>query len=358
MAQPIWSGVLTFGLVTVPVGVYSAVDEHTIHFHQIQRSTTDRVRIRRVNERTGQDVKNEDIVKGYELKEGRYVIVEPEELNEIAPGRSQTIDVSGFVDLGEVELVYFATTYYLAPRGAEYRKVYDLLRQAMERTNRAGIATFTMRGKQYLTAVRAEAKVMVLHLLHWADEVRDPSKELPNLPQRKGGRGKELESAVELIDALAIDWKPEQYRDTYHEHVKELVQAKAEGQQIEPAPAPPEATNIVDLMEALQSSIDQARMQGEGARTPQGRKQAPTRKAATGKPAAGKKAAAKARPARAGTGRSRGRQAGGKTSSDLAGLTKAELYQRATKAGITGRSTMSREDLIKALTGHKRSKTA
>ncbi|MEV5242585.1 Ku protein [Streptomyces cinnamoneus] len=351
MARPIWSGVLTFGLVTVPVGVYSAVDEHTIHFHQIQRGTSDRVRIRRVNERTGKEVANEDIVKGFELDEGRYVIVEPEELDEIAPGRSQTIDVSGFVDLAEVEPVYFATTYYLAPKGPEYQKVYDLLRQAMAKTNRAGVATFTMRGKQYLTAVRAEEKVMVLHLLHWADEVRDPRKELPNLPERAVGRGKELESAVQLIEALATGWKPGQYRDTYHEQVAELVRAKAEGQEIEPAPAPPEATNVVDLMEALQSSIDQARQQGEAARTPRGRKRAPTRKAATGKPATGK-----ARPARAGTGR--GRQAGGKKSSDLGELSKAELYQRATKAGITGRSTMSREDLIKALTGRKRSKAA
>ncbi|MGK5543193.1 Ku protein [Streptomyces sp. URMC 127] len=335
--RPVWSGVLTFGLVTVPVGLYSAVDEHTIHFHQLQRGTSDRIRIRRVNERTGKEVANEDIVKGYEFAEGEYVVVEPQELEDIAPGRSQTIDVSGFVDLADVEPVYFATTYYLAPRGKEYTKVYELLRQAMEQTNRAGIATLVMRGKQYLTAVRAVEKVMVLHLLHWADEVRDPLKTLPDLPVSRAARGKELDSAVQLIEALAIDWKPEEYRDTYHEQVEQLVKAKAEGKEIVAAEEAPQATNVVDLMTALQRSIDQA-----------GEKPAP-RSARKGAGRAPRAKTAKSRPRATGSGARRraGRE------SDLGRLSKDELYQRATRQQIPGRSKMTRDELIKALTSTK-----
>src|SRR3954469_16494153 len=156
MARAIWTGVITFGLATLPVGLFTATGDHTVHFHQLQRDTADRIRNRRVNERTGQEVQSEDIVKGYELSEGQYVVVEPDELDQIAPGRSQTIDITDFVDLADIEPVFFDRTYYVAPRGKEYTKVYELLRAALEESDKAGIATFVMRGKQYLTALRAE----------------------------------------------------------------------------------------------------------------------------------------------------------------------------------------------------------
>ncbi len=187
MARAIWSGVITFGLVAVPVGLYTATEDHTVHFHQLQRGTSDRIRNRRVNERTGEEVAARDIVKGYEIDQGQYVVVEPDELDEIAPGRSRTIDISDFVDLEAIEPVYFDRTYYVAPRGEEYGKVYELLRAALAEANKAGIATFVMRSKQYLTALRAEDEVLVLQTLHWADEVRDPGTELPELPP--GGWG-------------------------------------------------------------------------------------------------------------------------------------------------------------------------
>ncbi|MFF4825090.1 Ku protein [Streptomyces sp. NPDC001312] len=188
MARAIWTGVITFGLVTVPVGLYTSTEDHTVHFHQLQRGTSDRIRNRRVNERTGDEVDTGDIVKGYEIDDGEYVVVEPDELDDIAPGRSRTIDISDFVDLDDIEPVYFDRTYYIAPSGKEYTKVYELLRAALAEANKAGIATFVMRNRQYLTALRAEGEVLVLQTLHWADEVRDPGQELPELPSGRAGQ--------------------------------------------------------------------------------------------------------------------------------------------------------------------------
>lgn len=351
MARAIWTGVIIFGLVSVPVGLFTATEDHTVHFHQLQRDTSDRIRNRRVNERTGDEVAGEDIVKGFETSDGENVVVEPDELDEIAPGRSQMIDITDFVDLDEIEPVYFDRTYYLAPRGKEYTKVYELLRAALAEAGKVGIATFVMRGKQYLTALRAEDKVLVLQTLHWADEVRDPRQELPELPSGRAGKGKELDMALQLVGALSGPWEPSRYHDTYQEKVRELVQAKAEGQEIAPAEEAPTATNVVDLMTVLQGSIDQPRGGGETERAPQPKKPSLARKTArttTGK--RGKKTAAgKAPPksARAST-TTRGRRGTGK--SELRELSKTELYERATGHDIAGRSKMSREELIDALT--------
>ncbi|MCX5256758.1 Ku protein [Streptomyces canus] len=353
MARAIWTGVITFGLVSAPVGLFTATEDHTVHFHQLQRGTSDRIRNRRVNERTGDEVDSDDIVKGFEAGEGEYVIVEPDELDEIAPGRSQTIDISDFVDLAAIEPVYFDRTYYLAPRGKEYLKVYELLRAALADANKVGIATFVMRGKQYLTALRAEDKVLVLQTLHWADEVRDPRRELPELPSGRAGKGKELDMALQLVDALSGPWNPARYHDTYQDKVRELVQAKAEGQEVAVAEEAPQATNVVDLMEALQGSLERTRSAG-------GKKPAASRKKAAARTPARKTAASKTKKAppkqaRASSSRSRG---GGR--SELRQLSKAELYQQATDQDIPGRSKMSREQLIDALarTGRRGKKTA
>ncbi|MEV5884762.1 Ku protein [Streptomyces sp. NPDC052020] len=375
MARAIWTGVITFGLVTVPVGLFSATEDHTVHFHQLQRGTSDRIRNRRVNERTGEEVATADIVKGFEVAEGEYVVVEPEELDGIAPGRSQTIEISDFVDLAAIEPVYFARTYYLAPRGKEYLKVYELLRSALAETNRVGLATFVMRGRQHLTALRAEDRLLVLQTLHWADEVRDPAGELPELPSDRAERGKELEMAVRLVDALSGPWDPARYHDTYQEKVRELVRAKAEGREIAAAEEPPPATNVIDLMEVLQGSLDRARSPARPSRPERGAKTSPGREAArgparrtteaktaeketAGKKTAGKKTAGKrpaARETAAGKAQGKGRGGpGGAARSELRRLSKAELYQRATDQDVSGRSRMSREELIEALAGSGR----
>jgi DNA end-binding protein Ku len=370
MARAIWTGVITFGLVTVPVGLFSATEDHTVHFHQLQRGTSDRIRNRRVNERTGEEVAAADIVKGFEMAEGEYVVVDPDELDEIAPGRSQTIEISDFVDLAAIEPVYFARTYYLAPRGKEYLKVYELLRAALAETNRVGLATFVMRGRQYLTALRAEDRLLVLQTLHWADEVRDPARELPELPSDRAGRGKELEMAVQLVDALSGPWDPGRYHDTYQEKVRELVRAKAEGREIATAEEPPRATNVIDLMEVLQGSLDRARSSAGrdrperelGAKTPPDREAGRTSSRRTagktakksageetaGKETAGKRTAAR-KPAAGKAGAKGSGGPGGAAKSELRRLSKAELYQRATDQDVSGRSRMSREELIEAL---------
>ncbi|MFD9098877.1 Ku protein [Streptomyces collinus] len=362
MARAIWSGVITFGLVTVPVGLYTATEDHTVHFHQLQRGTSDRIRNRRVNERTGDEVGTDDIVKGFPVGEGEYVVVEPDELDEIAPGRSQTIDISDFVELEAIEPVYFDRTYYVAPRGKEYTKVYELLRAALAEGNKAGIATFVMRNKQYLTALRAEDKVLVLQTLHWADEVRDPGSELPELPSGRAGSGKELRTALQLVDALSGEWRPERYHDTYQEKVRELVKAKAEGQQVAVAEAPPEATNVIDLMQVLEGSLEAARS-GRGGKETAGRKtgsaqRKPARTVAEEKTA--KPRSRKAPPGKSGTAQTRSRGGGGEGRSELRKLSKAELYQRAADQDVAGRSKMSREELVDALagSGRRRKKSA
>ncbi|MFV0132051.1 Ku protein [Streptomyces sp. HMX87] len=332
MARAIWSGVLTFGLVTVPVQLFTATEDHTVHFRQLQRGTSDRIRYQRVNERTGEEVDYDEIVKGYDLGGGDYVIVEPDELDEIAPGKSQVIEITGFVDLDRIEPVYFQRTYYLAPKGEEYTKVYELLRAALEKENKTGIATFVMRSKQYLVALRAQEEVLVLHTLHWADEVRDPHGELPLLPDHSEATGKELRTARQLIGALSIDWRPEGYHDTYEERVKELVEAKADGKEIVSEEAPPQATDVIDLMEALQRSVEQS---GKGRQQPSGKRGKPKERPADGH----------------GDGKAKRRKATGKRDrGKLEQLNKSELYERAGRLGIPGRSRMNRDQLLKAVT--------
>ncbi|MBA2948208.1 non-homologous end joining protein Ku [Streptomyces himalayensis] len=336
MARAIWSGVLSFGLVTVPVSLYTAIEDHTTHFRLLQRGTSDRVRNKRVNERTGKEVRFEDIAKGYPLgdeeEDAEYVVVEREELDRIAPGKSQLVEISGFVDLDDVEPVYFDRTYYLGPRGKEYAKVYQLLRTALEKSNRAGIATFVMRSKQYLTAVRAQPDVLVLQTMHWADEIRDPHETVPGLPESVDLSGKEVDMALRLMDGLAVDWNPEDYRDTYEEKVAELVEAKRQGEEIAVAEEPPEATNVVDLMQVLQASIDRAGEKAGGKRR---------KKTARGTPSAAKKSKPEPEPEK-----------------DLRNLKKEELYERATEIGVPGRSRMNREELIDALSKATRRKKA
>ncbi|MGW5787952.1 non-homologous end joining protein Ku [Streptomyces sp. NPDC003757] len=361
MARAIWTGVITFGLVSVPVGLFTATEEHTVRFHQLQRGTSDRIRNRRVNERTGKEVGPDDIVKGYEASEGEYVVVEPEELDEIAPGRSRTLEITDFVDLDRIDPVYFGRTYYLAPRGKEYVKVYELLRTALAETGKAGVATFVMRNRQYLTALRAEDRVLLLQTLHWADEVRDPVEELPELPSDRVGRGKELDMALRLVDALSGDWEPDRYHDTYQEKVRELVRAKAEGQEVAVAEEAPRATDVVDLMEVLRGSLEQAQGAG-GKRTPKKADKGAKAKRAgrTEKPGGpggrgGERASSKAGDAGAGqspAARKKATAASRRTSSgpgELRELSKAELYRLATERDIAGRSKMSRRQLVDAL---------
>lgn len=281
MARSIWSGFLSFGLVSIPVRLYSATQEHEVDFHQFERGTSDRIRYKRVNERTGDEVEYDDIVKGHEVSGGEYVIVEKDELEEIAPGRSRALEIEQFVELAEIDPIHFQKSYYLGPGGDDNDTSYALLRTALQKTDRAAVAKFVMRGKEYLACVRASGQVLVLETMYFADEIRDPAKELGDLP-KAASKGKQLDMAVDLIEAMTEEWKPKQYRDTYTERVEELVEAKRKGEEVvtESAPA---ATGVTDLLTALQDSVAAAK---------KGRRKAPAKKTAA-KKAPAKKAAAK-----------------------------------------------------------------
>lgn len=294
MARSIWSGYINFGLVSVPVGLYSATSEHELDFHQFQRGTSDRIRYKRVNERTGREVDFDKIVKGHEVAGGEYVIVEPEELDEIAPGKSRSLEISTFVDLDEIDPIFFQKSYYLGPRDKENASSYALLRDALAKSNRAGIASFVMRSKEYLATIRADGKVLVLETMYFADEIRDAGKEIGNLPA-KSGAGKQLKMAVDLIEAMSGPWRPAEYKDSYTERVKELVESKRKGKELVFNEEEPEATPTTDLVSALRASVEAARS----------RRQSTTKKASTKKTAA-KKTTAKKTTAKKASGKKAG----------------------------------------------------
>jgi DNA end-binding protein Ku len=254
MARTIWKGALSFGLVNVPVGVYPATQDKTIHFNQFERGTSDRIRYKKINERTGDEVESRDIVKGVDLGGGEYVILTEEELASAEPERSRYIEITDFVALTDIDPVYFNTTYYLAPEGEAAGKAYGLLRQAMEDSGKVAIASFVMRNKEYLVAIRPEADVLALETMYFADEVRSPTNELPNLPGSETATDQELKMANLLIGSMESEWEPERYHDTHRAKVQDLIEEKAAGKTIAVTQAPT-ATKVIDLMEALSASI-------------------------------------------------------------------------------------------------------
>jgi DNA end-binding protein Ku len=287
MARAIWSGVMSFGLVSVPVEIYSATEAHEPSFHQFEKGTNDRIRYQRVNERTGKEVDYGDIVKGAEVSRGKYVMIEQDELDSVAPGRSRALDIQRFVDVDEIDPIHFAKTYYLGPNGDEAAKPYALLRDAMAKANRAAIASFVMRGKEYLATVRADGDVLVLETMFFADEIRNPKDEIGNIPTRVKSSPQELKMAGQLIESMAGDWNPKDYRDTYTDRVNKLIQAKAKNKTYEEADEAPQPTNVVDLTEALRASVEAARKGGRS-----GAKKSAAKKT-TAKSTGAKKTAAK-----------------------------------------------------------------
>ncbi|RCW46157.1 DNA end-binding protein Ku [Halopolyspora algeriensis] len=325
MAHKVWTGSISFGLVSIPVGLYSATESHTIHFNQYQRGTSDRVRYRRFNERTGAELDYDDIVKGREVG-GNLVTVEQDELDAIAPGRSHTIEIVTFVDLAEIDPVYFQKTYWLAPTDEQHDRPYHLLRRALDRTDRVGIARFVLRGKEYLTAIRAEDTALALDTLFFSDEVRDPAEVVDPRSARQSLSGQELRMATDLIESMSGDWQPRDYADTYTARVEKLLEDKSRGRTPEPEATPPEPTDIVDLADALRRSTDQAR-HGETTGDRETSDTAAEAEAETRTP----------------------RQRSASTPQDPSQLSKSELARRARELQIKGRSKLSRKDLEKAI---------
>lgn len=266
MARAIWSGVLTFGLVSVPVQLYSATEAHSPVFHQFEKGTGDRIRYQRVNERTDDEVEYSDIVKGADTGGGQYVMLDEDELDSVAPGRSRSMEIRTFVDLDDIDPIYFNKTYYLGPGSEETGKVYALLREAMGESGKAAIVGFVMRGKEYLAAVRADGDLLVLETLFFADEVREPHQQISDLPGRVKLSRPELRMAGQLIESMAGPWKPSDYRDTYTDRVNELIEAKKNDREVQPVEEAPPGTEVTDLTEALRASVEAAKQKPGGKR--------------------------------------------------------------------------------------------
>jgi DNA end-binding protein Ku len=261
MARAIWTGSVAFGLVNVPVGLFAATQDRTVHFNQFQEGTSDRIRYKRVNERTGREVDLAHIVRGHEVGDGDYVLLSDEDLEAVEPGRSRTVDITDFVDLAEIDPVYYQKSYYLGPRGEGAARPYALLHRAMADTGKAGIATFVMHGKQYLATIRAaEPDVLVLETMFFADEVRDAADVIEDLPHGETFRGQELTIAKQLVESMTTGWDPANYHDTYRKRVEDLIKRKQRGEKIvTEGGGAPDDSNVVDLMDALRRSAEEMR---------------------------------------------------------------------------------------------------
>jgi DNA end-binding protein Ku len=259
MPRAIWSGAISFGLVNVPVKLYSATSPKTVRFHQLSRETGSRIRQKRVDPSTGDEVAFEDIVKGYELTPDRYVIIEPEELDALDPKATKTIDIEEFVDLAEIDPIYYDHSYYLAPAtgGA---KAYRLLLEAMKEAGKVAIGKIVIRSRQQLCALRPSGEVMGLSTMLFGDEGLPPDRldELDAL-EEAGATKRELTMAQQLIDSLSAEFDPGKFKDEYRERVLELIERKAAGEEIAVQPEAEEAAPAPDLMAALEASLAEVR---------------------------------------------------------------------------------------------------
>ncbi len=302
MARAIWKGSISFGLVNIPVGLYSAETRDDISFKLLDKKTMSPIHYKRVSEESGKEVPWDETVRGYEFESGKYVVLSDEDLKGAAPEATQTIDIVDFVDIDEISPLYFDKPYYLGPdkKGA---KAYALLRETLRRTGKVGIAKVVIRTRQYLAVVVARGDVLTLELLRYAHELRDPSE--LDVPGGKAGvTDREIDMAERLVEGMVAAWDPEKYKDTYRQDLMKMIEKRVEAGQLEssPEPAPkPKADrgNVVDLMALLKQSVEQG-----GKTTPKKaaagstpKKKAPAKKTAhkAAKPA--KKTAAKRKSA-------------------------------------------------------------
>jgi DNA end-binding protein Ku len=263
MPRSIWTGAISFGLVNVPVKLYSAVQRKTVRFNQLDSEGNVRIQMKRMNPATGEEVPYERLVKGFEVGPDRYVIVEPEELEALEPRRTKTIDILDFVELADIDPIFYDHPYYLAP-GAGGAKPYKLLLDAMRETGKVGIAKVVIRQKEALVALRPHGDLLQMDTLIYFDEVvpQDRIDELPDDSIEVTDR--ELAIAKQLVESLATTWQPDQYKDEYREKVLAMIEQKAAGEEIAVQPEREEAAPVPDLMSALKASLDAVRA-GSGA---------------------------------------------------------------------------------------------
>ena len=257
MPNAIWSGAVSFGLVNVPVKLISATKSQDVRFHQLEEETGARIRLRKVSEQSGEEVPQDKIVKGYELSAGQHVVIEPEEIQALAPKSSKIVEIEDFVDLDQIDPVFFEQPYYLVPE-KNAAKPYRLLVDAMTELNKVAVGRFVLRSKEHLVAIRPVAGVLCLEMMRFADEVLVPEGVEPAQEDDVAPNERELTMARQLIEALATEFDPSKYHDTFREELLSLIQAKAEGQEIVAEPEVEEPTKVVDLMAALEASLERA----------------------------------------------------------------------------------------------------
>jgi DNA end-binding protein Ku len=295
MPRSIWSGAISFGLVNVPVKLYSATSPKTVRFHQLSSKTGARIRQKRVDSSTGDEVPFEDIVKGYELSPDRYVLIEPEELDALDPKATKTIDIEEFVDLSEIDPIFYDHSYYLAPAtgGA---KAYRLLLEAMREAGKVAIGRVVIRSKQQLCALRPTDDVMALSTMLFGDEVlpADRIDELDAL-EEAGATERELTMAQQLIASLSAEFDPARYRDEYRERVLDLIERKAAGEEIAVQPEAEDTTPAPDLMAALEASLAEVRGNSSDEPEPKQKPAAAPRKRAAASSKSSKSSASKPR---------------------------------------------------------------
>ena len=266
MARATWSGFLSFGLVSVPVGLFAATADQTIHFNQLHEGTSNRVRYKKTDEETGDELTTEEIVNGFPVGGGEYIVVTPEEMKGAASGKSDLIEIQDFVDLSDIDPIFYRQTYYLAPKGKGADRAYTLLLQAMRETGKVGIATLVLRDKEHLVAVRPGEQVLILETMFFEDEILNPQEELDTLPEADHADTRELKVAKQLVVSLSDKWTPTRYKNTYRQRVEELVEKKRAGHAVvfsDDVEGP--TSNVIDLMSALKASIAKS---GSGRRTP------------------------------------------------------------------------------------------
>src|SRR3990170_2303840 len=252
-ARAIWSGAIAFGLINIPVKLFSATQEHELAFHQLRRSDMSRIKYMRVAANDGQEVPYEDIVKGYEIEEGVHVLIDEQDLKKAAPKKTQTIEIVSFTDEDEIDSIYFEKPYFSAPDKNAVR-AYVLLREALKETKKVAVCKFVLRTKENLAILKPEGDALILNQIRFQSEVRE--REHLNLPSADAMNEKELDLALSLVDQLSEPFKPEQYRDTFTEEIKQIIEKKAQGIDITAAlAAKPEPTDDSDLLKILQASI-------------------------------------------------------------------------------------------------------
>lgn len=334
MVSTVWRGTLTVGLLSLGVSLYSARERHGPTMHQFVRGTDHRVRYRKVDEETGKDVGSRDIVKGAKVDGDEYVILEPEDLAGLAPGKSRSMEITGFVPAESVDPVWYSNAYFLSPQDQSAAKPYRLLCAVLERTGRAALATMVMRDREHLVLVGPQQGVLTANTLFWPDEIRAPSDVMPPVADATISE-RDLGLAEQLVEAMAEDWDPDQHEDVYQKRLQELIEAKSAGRTVRHTEErPAQEGTVVELTDALRKTLKERK--GGRARAPEPRRSEESAKttAAKGARRSKKKAAQpEAEPPEAA----------------LEGMTKKELLRRAQELDVPGRSKMSREDLAAAV---------